>query len=286
MEAGGGVLAGSVARPAERWADAGVWVGDGLRREVFFLDSAGVRLYGSLYRAVERSHSTGLVICGSWGVEADRSDPLVRAVALAMARLGGASLVFHYPGYGDSFGDLAGLDLDDLAGAGGDAVAEAARRCPEIDTWILAGLMFGASVACLARRRVAPGPLLLVQPALRPGTYLGRLAKSSRPLAPGPASAARMEVGTAPGMAYGYPIPARIAEHAAAADAAVAAALTAFDGDGAVIRHAEPQDPDFAPERFERVEVPGAWRFGSQNHPRLGAAAASWLEQRVGGGRE
>jgi hypothetical protein len=266
-----------------RWSDAATWVGDGLRREVFFFPSGGELLYGSLFAATEPSRRYGVLACNSWGVEADRSEPLLRSVSLETARRGGAGMVFHYPGYGDSHGDLAGLDLDDLSRAVVDAAAEAERRCPGF-TWVLAGFMFGASVAALARRRLPGEPLLLVQPALRPGEYFRRLSQSSRPLAPGSAPREMMEADSDPSMAYGYPIPHRIAEQGAGADAAVAAALGEYAGRGAVVSHAKPQQPDFAPQRFERVEAPGTWRFGSQNNPRLAKATTEWLDRFAQGG--
>jgi hypothetical protein len=265
---------------SQRWSDAASWAGDGLRREVFFFGSQGVDLYGSLYAAAEISRPFGVVACNSWGVEADRCDPLLRSIALEMARLGGAGLVFHYPGYGDSFGDLADLSLEDLSEAACDAVEHASRRCPGL-TWITAGLMLGASIACLAQPRAAAGPLLLVQPALQPGAYFERLAKRSRPLAPGPSPREMMEVGSTPGMAYGYPLPSRLAEHPGEADATLRRALASPAADGAVIRHRSPELPDHAPPHFERVEVPGTWRFGSQNNPKLAAATAEWLDRRT-----
>ena len=270
--------AGSPAPPSERWSDAGSWVGDGLRREVFFFRSGGADLYGSLYAAAQLSRPYGVVACQSWGVEAERTEPLARSVALEMAKLGGAGFVFHYPGYGDSFGDLADLDLTDLVTAAGDAVAEASRRRPGLD-WILAGFMLGASVACLAQRR-ADAKLLLVQPELRPGSYFRRLAKASEPLAPGSSPRQMMEPGVAPGMSYGYPIPHRIAAPGSDADEAVASALAGFEGDGAVIRHLKPEEETHpVPERLERIGVGGAYRFGSQNHLALARASAEWLER-------
>jgi hypothetical protein len=265
-----------------KWSDAAAWSGDGLRREVFFFGSGGVDLYGSLFAAARPSRRYGVLAFSSWGVEADRSDPLARFVALAMARHGGAGMVFHYPGYGDSYGDLAALTLDDLSRAAVDASAEASRRCPDLD-WIFAGFMFGASVACLAQAAGAAEHLLLVQPELRPGDYFERLSHSRGPLAPGPSPRQMMEAGSTPGMAYGYPIPRRIAGEAGETDAAVAAALTAFGGGGAVVRHVLDDEPDPAPERLERIEVPGAWRFGSQNHPELAGAAGDWLDRYTAG---
>jgi hypothetical protein len=264
-----------------RWSDASRWRGDGLHREVFFFPSSGTELYGSLYAAAEPSRPFGVVACGSWGVEADRSDPLVRSVAIGMAKLGGAGLVFHYPGYGDSYGDPSAVEPIDFCEAARDAVAEATRRRPEF-TWILAGFMLGASVACLAQGTAGLDTLLLVQPALRPSAYFARFAEGTGPLAIGsgriPSGAQRksaMEVGSTPGFAYGYPVPA----NAARCDAEVVTALEAFDGRAVVIRHAKPEDLDPAAERFEQIVVPGAWRFGAQNHPRLAEASVEWLDR-------
>lgn len=262
------------------WSENGTWTGDGLRREVFFFPSGGIELYGSLFAAAEPSRPVGVVACASWGTEADRTDPLVRAVALETARLGGAGMVFHYPGYGDSYGDLADVSLADLERAALGAVAEASRRQPGLD-WILAGVAFGASVAALAQRQAGVERLLFVEPELRPGEYFDRLAATRRPLAPGPSARALMEVGDTPGMAYGYPIPGRILERGREGDAAVGAALAAFEGSGVVIRHAQPERPDLAPADFERVDVPGKWRFGGQDHPRLAGAAATWLGEQL-----
>ncbi|MET0306456.1 MAG: hypothetical protein ABW196_09550 [Solirubrobacterales bacterium] len=263
------------------WAEASTWSGDGLRREVFFFASGGVELYGSLYASAGVTRPLGLLACGSWGVEADRTEPLLRSAAIGMAKLGGAGLVFHHPGHGDSCGDPAAVGLEELSQGAVDALAEGSRRCPDVE-WILAGFVLGASIACLARQQAGAGPLLFVQPELQPGAYFKRLASSRRPLAPGSSPREMMHAGKVPGMAYGYPVPRRIAEHGGAADAAVEAALSAFTGEGAVIRHEAPDGPDLAPARFERIEVPGAWRFGAQNHPRLAAATVAWLERRSG----
>jgi alpha/beta superfamily hydrolase len=285
MDAGGGIADCRSSLPASRWSDAAAWEGGGLRREVFFFESGGEELYGSLYAAAEPSRPFGVVACGSWGVEADRTDPLVRSVALGMAERGGAGFVFHYPGYGDSFGDLAAVDLERLAEAAVDAVAEASRRCPGF-VWILAGFMFGASIAVLAQRRAGAAALLLVQPVIRPGAYVRGLAERRRPLPPGPSPRELLYPGAAAGMAYGYPVPRRIRERAGEADTAVATVLADFAGEGAVVRHAAPPEPEILPDRLDEVQVAGAWRFASLNNPKLAAAAIEWLDRHTeGGGR-
>ena len=260
------------------WSQNGAWAGDGLRREVFFFRSNGIDLYGSLYAAVEPSLPFGVVACNSWGVEADRCDPLQREVAITAARCGGAGMVFHYAGYGDSHGDLAALDMDDLAAAAGDAVAEASRRCPGL-RWILAGFMLGASVACLAHRHADAEQLLLVQPELSPSAYFERLATATAPLAPGPNPRQMLQAGEFADMAYGYPVGRHVLDRGEEANREVRAALAAFEGGGAVVRHVKPRPTDPVPRSLQRIEVPGIWRFGTQNQPRLAEAASEWLRE-------
>jgi alpha/beta superfamily hydrolase len=267
-----------------RWGDSGTWVGDQMRREAFFFSSRGVELFGSLYMAAELTRPLGIIACNSWGAEGNRADLVLRMACIELARRGGAGLLFHYPGYGDSHGDLADATLADLSAAAGDAVEQGMRRCPGV-SWILAGCMLGASVACLAQRQAAVDTLLLVQPALRPAAYFQRLAKTRSPLAPGPSPREMMHAGTTPGMAYGYPIPRHILELGQEADAAVGAALEAFDGEGVIIRHEKPPGEYDVPEGFEQVDVPGTWRFGSHNNPELTKATVKWLGRRVGEGK-
>jgi alpha/beta superfamily hydrolase len=254
-----------------RWSDLGAWAGDGLRREVFFFRSGDVDLYGSLYASATLTRPLGVVVCGSWGVEADRSDPLVHGLALAAARLGGAGLVFHYAGFGDSHGDLATATLEGLAANATDAVREAARRSAATE-WHLAGFTFGASIACLAQPAAKASGLILMQPALKPSAYLQRLAKR--------ADRATFGTGGA-GMAFGYPVPERIVDRGEEADAAVARALSGFRGDGVAIAYETPAPSTSAlPSSVEPVTVPGSWRFGSRDQPHMLATAAKWLKLR------
>jgi alpha-beta hydrolase superfamily lysophospholipase len=254
-----------------RWSDAAVWEGEGLRREVFFFPSSrGERLYGALYRAAVPSRADGIVICPSWGVEADRSNRLVHGLAFATARLGGAAFVFHHPGYGDSEGDAAASTMESLTSAAVDAADEAARRAPGLE-WTLAGFTFGAAIACLAQRDCSAGCLLLLQPELRPGSYFRELA----------CKAERSGFGKdLERLAFGYPAPQAMLDGANEADAAVEATLARFEGEGFAAVYEAPEQPDLLPGSFERVTVPGVWRFGSRKQPGLSEAALGWLGAR------
>lgn len=257
----------------DRQDDTGTWVGDGLRREAFFFGFGGGHLYGSLYAAASSTPPpTGAVLVNSWGFEGNQSDRTLHAIALATARAGGAGLIFHYPGFGDSPGDLAEATVEDLVGAAVEALAEGARRLPQT-RWELAGTMLGASIASLAAQRAGTERLLLIQPDLRPSRYFARLERSAR--------RAALRVPARAGNAYGYPLPRQILAAGTEVDAAVAEALGGFAGEGAVVRYAEPARDDLVPERFEDVVLPGRWRFGSRQKPALAKAATDWLQRPV-----
>lgn len=252
------------------WDDASTWVGQGLRREVFGFGPSGSELYGSLYAAQAPSRRDGVLVCSSWGFEADQTERLAHHIALTMARDGGAGMVFHYPGFGDSRGaSLAAATVDSLAAAAVAAIEEAARRMPGL-SWFPAGLMIGAAVACLAQRMsdAAGDRLLFVQPALSPSAYFGALAKSSQRVS--------LSGGRVCEMSYGYPLPRAIVDAGVDADLPVREALRAFDGDGAVVRCARP-DRDVGPADFAEIEVDGVWRFGGKGTQPLERGVAEWI---------
>jgi hypothetical protein len=252
----------------DRWGDTGSWVGDDLRREVFFFASGGEQLYGSIYAPAAPPTGAGVAICNSWGYEANQADQPMQRLALERARAGGVGLIFHYPGFGDSQGDLAAASMEALARAAVDAVEEGSRRLPGM-RWTLAGLMLGASVAALAASPAAVDRLLLIQPALRPSIYFARLERSAK--------RAAVRVPARAGNAYGYPVPRRILEGGATSDAAVAGALGEFGGEGVVVRYAEPAADEAVPAGFEDVVVPGTWRFGARQRADLALAAERWM---------
>lgn len=249
-------------------ADA-LWVDGGIRREAFFFGPADEPLYGALYASDPPSRRFGVVVCSSWGFEAARTDRLAHSIAFEMARLGGAGIVFHPPGYGDSHGDLGAATMQSLAGAAVAAVEEASRRLPGTE-WILVGLMLGASIACLARQSTDVDRLLLIQPALSPSEYFGYLARCAQQfvLRDGPVD-----------FAFAFPLPRRLLDAGPENDRAVQAAVDAFDGEGMVVNYAEPDGDDPATREFVRVTVPGAWRFAAVEYSDLQAATLEHLDR-------
>lgn len=249
--------------------EIGTWVGEELRREVFFFESGGLQIYGSLYAAAQPSRTFGVAICNSWGFEGNQASETMHAIALAAARAGGAGAIFHYPGFGDSQGSLTEVSMETLVSATTDFVSEVSRRQAGMD-WVLAGLMMGGSVAALAAAPTEVKHLLLVQPELMPSRYFARLERSAR------RAAARVPARA--GNAYGYPLPPRILDAAESIDNAVGERLSEFDGHGALVRYAEPLPSEPLPPQFEEVVVPGAWRFGMRQKPHLAEAASRWLD--------
>ncbi len=257
-----------------RWGESESWVGENLRREAFFFPSRGDELYGSAYAPPSSDPPLGMVFCNSWGFEGNQASRIGHWVSYGLALAGAVGFSFHYPGFGDSHGDLAAATLDRLAAAAVDAAGEAARRFPGT-RWVLVGPMLGASVAALAADRGAQAErLVLVQPALRPSEYFERLERASRRSLGNPPSAQ--------GYAYGYPLGEALLESAAAGDAAVDAALGGFDGDGIAIAYETPADLPGVPSRFEQRRAPGVWRFGKEDTPELIRATSAWLRKESG----
>ncbi len=258
-----------------RWSDSATWEGEGLRREVLFFPSRQVDLFASYYAAAEPRLPFGLVFCPSWGMEADNCNQMAHALALGTARLGGAGIVYHYPGYGDSRGDPRALTFEALVDAAADAAGQAAARAPDLE-WVVAGFRLGAAVACVVQRQLAARGLLLIQPALRPGEHFADLVARARRAALGrPAT---------DDMVFGYPLPESLKQSAAAADSSALDALERFDGPGAQVRHVRPPASGPPPAGLDRVDVPERWRFGGVNNWPLQNMADYWLKQRAAAG--
>lgn len=103
----------------------------------------------------------------------------MHSFALGVSRLGGAALLFHWPGHGDSHGDLDTVAIADLTRASIDARTVAAERLPGVP-WNLAGFRLGAAVALLTAQLVSIPSLLLVQPVFDPEAFFAEAARIMR----------------------------------------------------------------------------------------------------------
>ena len=277
----GRVFDGELARPGQHqpladpdsgnWDDASVWIGDGVRRECFMFPFGDTLLYGSIYAATERRHPFGLLICSSWGLDAERAHTVSPPLAMGMARLGGVALRFDYPGTGDSFGDYGTASIETWSGAALAALREAEYRYPGTK-WVMVGLMLGASVAAVAARAADIRHFLLLQPSFDPAGYVDTAIQKARrrPLGSGDTA----------NTAFGYPIPRGLRTSEGIAE--VSAGLAELSGRGAVVRYAEPEGSEPAPRGFDVVTIPGRWRIGHRGYSELVDPALDWLKGAVG----
>jgi alpha-beta hydrolase superfamily lysophospholipase len=213
---------------------------DGLRREAFFFRSGDDSLYGSMYVASPALVSAGVVICPGWGWEHNAMIDGAHRLAMGQARRGGAAMLLHWPGHGDSGGDPEEATIERLVEATVAAVATAIARIPEV-SWRLVGIRLGAAAAVLAADSVDVGGLLLVQPALDPEHWFTELERMA---------------GQAGGWFGGFPLSPAV--RASARSISVEGALRRFDGKGAAARYIAP--PVTLPPRFVTRSVPGQWR--------------------------
>lgn len=252
-----------------RWATAGTWTGEELRREVFYLPSGEHQVYGSLYVPRARARPYGIVICGSWGVEADRSHGVLRELALAGAGLGITATIFHYPGQGDSPGVMRDRTLSELTQAAVDA-ADRGSHQRELE-WIFVGLRLGALVAVRAASQAGvPRRVLLLEPALAPAPYFAGLAKAAR--------RATLGAPQREDLVFGYAVPPAIRD-----EPQPLRGVTPMRSDeGAIVRYenANPVHPLI--RELELIERPGRWRFQHTAHPELLDAALGWLDRATG----
>lgn len=140
----------------------------------------GRRLFGLLHLAAQPAPKPhGVLLCNPFGQESVRVHRLFRVLAERLCRAGVHVLRFDYFGCGDSPG---ADDEGDLAGWVGDVgVAQAeltSRSGCQRQTWV--GARLGATLACMASRRITspPSRLVLWEPVMDGKGYLLELAKA------------------------------------------------------------------------------------------------------------
>jgi alpha-beta hydrolase superfamily lysophospholipase len=197
---------------------------------------------------------------------------LVAKLARKAADSGGAALMFHYPGFGDSTGRSESATVERMVEAARDAVVEASRRGPTL-AWGLVGIRLGASIAALARRHAGVSTLLLVQPALDPTSYFDEVRWMAR--------RANLGAEGISGYAFGYPIihtvPSKLGD-------AVRNELSENPDGVVAVCYEHPAMNDPSLDQVDRITVAGRWQFGLKSYPELKEASVRGL-QRVMGGR-
>jgi alpha-beta hydrolase superfamily lysophospholipase len=189
---------------------------------------------------------------------------IVRSFARRVAVIGGAALIFDWPGQGESDGEPHQVELEHLIRATYDATANLRVRYPGAKVG-LAGLRLGAAVAALAAKGISPYALVLMQPAWDPAAHLVAVEKAS--------TRARLGKGSARGWAFGYPLPLK--KSFAGSGERVEDAVERFPGDTVVLGYGS-EDAPTAP--FTRIEISGEWRHAAAtNDTRMTHKAVEWM---------
>jgi hypothetical protein len=251
------------------WEGVATWANGALRREVFSFPSGGRRLFGSLYAPAAAAPPWGVVLCPSWGIEFQELLQPSHAFARQVVDAGGACLLYHPPGHGDSGGGLEDVSMGDLDAAATDAVQAAEARLP-VCRWVAAGIRLGARAAIHAAGAFDSDTVVLIQPALRVDRFFEemrsrtRRARLAAPL-PGGDDGEEEE-------SFGFPLPAPT-------DASQRSEIELRPGAGwtvGLVSHGQP-DP-VGEASVDPVVVPGRWRAG-QDHAPLFEGALAWLRR-------
>jgi hypothetical protein len=122
---------------------------------------------------------------------------------------------------------------------------------------------------------VGAASLLLVQPALEPGSYFEEIRAMAR--------RASLGAGTTGEFAFGYPVPTQVPQ---SLSDVVSDELAEFEGKPAIAVHYESPAVEVAAlDRFERIIVPGSFQFGLKAYQDLKEAAIVGLRRILGGDR-
>jgi hypothetical protein len=231
----------------------------------FFAESLGLRLYAALYLP-KAPPVMGVVICPSWGLEANHEVQWSHRLAHQLAERGLAATIVQWPGTEDSEGDADDATTDSLVQAGLDVRLAVQDHCQPSD-WAVVGVRVGAAPAALLAGALDAHRLLLVQPVTDLRRHFDDMERSAR----------RAQLGAAisPGWAHGHPLPAGLRDPDDAAR--VQAAITARRDRTAVVQYrGSAREP--LTEGVRVIRVRGTWSHARYvDHWRLRDAGVRWL---------
>jgi len=208
---------------------------------------SGPDLLFATMQASRDPRAPGLVICLSWGWELSHYADSAHRLADALAERGGAAMVLHWPGHGDSTGTPDEATMPRLAQAAGDALRAARDWLPEA-RWGLAGIRLGAAVAALTAAETDAAFLAMIQPELDPVRFFEESREAARRVS-------LIREG-APRWWFGQELPDRVVRSAHEVD--VSEAIDSYPGPCLVVRYEQPAPPDPLPGR--ECVFPGSWR--------------------------
>jgi alpha/beta superfamily hydrolase len=144
----------------------------------FFFEHSGHRLYAYLHVPTVAAKKTGCVLVHPLMEERQDAHPVLRDLAEAMADQGFPTLRVDLYGCGDSSGEWEEATIEawlhNIVGA-----AEQLRQRMGVESIVLAGLRFGATLAAMASNVTDARAVVMVQPIVRGGGYIKDLLLAS-----------------------------------------------------------------------------------------------------------
>jgi len=239
----------------------------GVTHHGFFALSGDTRLYTALYLPTAPA-TVGVLVCPSWGLEANHLVVWSHRLAHDLAQKGLAAAVLQWPGTEDSEGEASEATLDSLVQAGVDTQRAVQQHCAPA-SWAVAGMRLGSAPAALLADAVDARSLLLVHPVLDLPAHFAALERNAR----------RAQLGKTQlqgGWAHGHPSPAGLQR---AEDVArVAKSLEARRDRTAIVQYRQRGGADAPPEGIRVIRVRGSWgQMRYVDHWRLRGSAVKWL---------
>lgn len=145
----------------------------------FYIEDGGARLFAVLHRPEQERARAAFVFCHPFAEEKLWAHRVFVSFARELAGRGHPVLRFDYRGYGDSEGEFADFRLEDHVADIDRARAWLRAELGEATPIGLLGLRLGASLACLAHRKVpVQGPLILWDPVLDGADFIQEFLRS------------------------------------------------------------------------------------------------------------